>query len=163
MSQTFSYTFYIPVTQMVKFSILEKTLPAPQSQQNLLNQYTVQLQSTPDASTALGIGTESSIATFIVDQQGQINDIIEMFFNMNGSETGGDIPPKGVLAVVFSCQSKHVFEVPPGEEYIVVKGLINTLTCNGAYFGAVGTCVITEYADKTIPEKVVVTYTLPPL
>jgi len=162
MSQTFSYTFYIPVLSMVKFSIFEKTLPAPQSQQYLLKQFTSQLQSTPDSSTALGIGTESSISTCIIDQQGEINYITEMFFNMNGSESGEDIPPKGVLAAVISGQN-YIWKVPPGQDFMVMKGLINPLTCSGAYFGAVGTCNITKYADNTIPEKYVVTYTLPPL
>ena len=159
MSQTFSYTFYIPSTSIVEFVILDKMLPSPQSQQYFLGQYTLQLQSTPDSSTALGIGTESSIYRCITDQQGQINDTVEMFFNMNGSESGEDIPPKGVLAVVFN--NTNEMQVPPGQDFMVLKGLINTLTCSGAYFGAVGSSVMTKYADETIPEKVVVTYTLP--
>lgn len=161
MSKIYSYTFYSPFSSQVTFPIFNKSLPAPQSQQYIKNQYTGQIQSTPYASTALGLGTSSVIDTLIFDQQGQMNEITESLFNMNGLEsgqTGGDIPPKGVLAVVVSQLNSSDFI--PELETIEIKGVVNTACCNGAYFGAVGTCVMTYYADAR-PAKVVVTYTLP--
>ena len=61
-----------------------------------------QIQSTTDPSTALGLGTISSIKTTVVDQQGQVNYNHQLLLNMNGSQSGEDIPPKGVLALCFS-------------------------------------------------------------
>jgi hypothetical protein len=157
MSGPFSYTFYSPFSSQVAFPISNETLPAPQSQKYIKTQYTGQIQSTPDSSTALGLGTSSVIDTLIFDQQGQLNEIIESLFNMNGLETGD--PPKGVLACVVS--QLNTSEFIPEQDTIVVKGLVNTAYCNGAYFGAVGTCNFTYYSDAR-PAKIDVKYTLPP-
>jgi hypothetical protein len=54
----------------------------------------------------------------------------------------------------------NTWTVPPGQ-VIVVKGLINTLNCSGAYFGAVGTGDMTYYGNVTIVPRVDVKYTLP--
>jgi len=160
MSEPISFTFYSPNDEAI-FVILEKRLPAPQSQAYYLWQLTGQIQSTQDASTALGLGTSSSFSTWIYDQQGQTNEFYESLYNFNGLETGENMPPEGVLAIVMSGYN-GMWDVPPGQDSMVIKGLINTLNCSGAYFGAVGTGNMTYYADQTIPAKVDVTYTLPP-
>jgi len=159
MSKPIFLTFYNPNTE-AQFIILDETLPAPQSQKYRLAQYTGQIQSTQDASTALGLGTVSSIETQIYDQQGQLNETYESFYNFNGLDTGENTIPKGVLAIVMPAVN-DTWIVPPGQELIVVKGLINTLNCSGAYYGAVGTGDMTFYAVRTIPPKVDVKYTLP--
>jgi len=169
MSQTISYTFYLPYSSDVYFPINYITLPTPQSQIYSQTQLTRQIQSTPDASTALGLGTASSIKTVIIDQQGQNNYICEGLLNFNGEangETGGDIPPKGVLAysvsllnqttVPTSATNVSVIIIPPGQSSITSVAVINTSLSSGAYFGATGIIYITNYADETIPRKFVV-------
>jgi len=160
MSEPISFTFYSPNDEAI-IEIFYNRLPEPQSQQYWLGQYTGQIQSTQDASTALGLGTSSSLCRWIVDQQGGLNEIYESLYNFNGLETGENTPPEGVLAIVMSTRGS-MWEFPPGQDSIVIKGLINTLNCSGAYFGAVGTGNMTYYADQTIPAKVDVKYTLPP-
>ena len=142
MSNTHIYTFYLLQSTSVRFPILNVSLPAPQSQKFSQTQYTVQIQSTPDASTALGLGTASDVITIIVDQQGQYNFISNNLLNMNGEangQTGGDIPPKGVLALTSSILADWN-QSNPGP----VKAVVNTSLCSGAYFGATGVAVITH-------------------
>jgi len=176
MSQTYSYTFYLPSDpgKAAIFGIDFKKLPPPQSQVYQLMQATRQIQSTPYKETALGLGTASTVKTTIVDQQGQVNYLQDGLLNFNGEangKTGGDIPPKGVLALCFSLFnitpvptsisfSPYVI-VPPGQDSVTVKGVVNTALCSGAYFGAVGIAYVTQYPDRNIPYKYEVTYTLP--
>jgi len=171
MSQTFSYTFYVPAYSTVEFPIRFVNLPAPQSQVFQQTQTTKQIQSTTDPSTALGLGTISSIKTTIVDQQGQVNYNHQLLLNMNGSQSGEDIPPKGVLALCFSLLNQTTVPkdasdytkiiIPAGQNYITIPGTVVASLCSGAYFGAVGTWKLTHYSDPAILCEYNVLYTLP--
>ena len=89
--------------------------------------------------------------------------------NFNGEangETGGDIPPKGVLAYSVSLLNQttvptsptdvSVIIIPPGQSSITSAAVITTSLSSGAYFGATGIIYVTNYADETIPRKFVV-------
>lgn len=166
MSQTFSYTFYIPYSSDVLFPIYYNVLPTPQSQLYSQVQLTRQIQSTPDSSTALGLGTSSSIKTVVIDQQGQNNYICEVMLNLNGDAEGENIPPKGVLAfsvsllnqttIPTSPTSNSSLIIPPGESSVTTPVVINPLLSSGVYFGATGIIYVTNYADETIPRKYIV-------
>jgi coproporphyrinogen III oxidase len=176
MSQTFSYKLYAPSSLVgaVVFPIVFKTLPAPQSQLYQLIQVTKDLQSTTNPETALGLGTSSILKTTVVDQQGQINYTSVISFIMNGEangETGGDIPPKGVVTFTLSLLNGSTLPSKANDDVRpIVYGpstswdcIINTSLCSGAYFGAVGIATITHLSNPYVPYEYTITYTLPPL
>jgi len=158
MSQTYSYTVYLPLATEVEFPIFDVEAPAPQSQKYLFTQYTGQIQSTPYKETALGLGTFVTLKSQISNQQGEVNENIQLLLNFNGEandNVGDDIPPKGVLSFNLSVLN------PPDEpivEDFIYKGIITTELNNGAYFGVIGTVNLHRYADETNPAKVVITY-----
>jgi len=155
-----TFTLYIPQGINASFPISYVALPAPQSQKYQMIQLTRQIQSTPDAATALGLGTLSSLRTTIVDQQGQVNAPWLHLYNLNS--------PEGTLAVQvshfnsttipMSANQVPTIIIPDGESSVTFQGSIDTNLCSGYYFGAVGTTEHTVYADKS-PNKVVVNIT----
>jgi len=170
MSQTYSYTVYIPASSGVAFPIAYTSLPAPQSQVFQQIQITRQIQSTPDSATALGLGTQSAFRTVVVDQQGQVNYIQLSLLNFNGVLNGENIPPKGVLAINTSLLNQTPAPtspsdvvrviIPPGEQTVTFEGVVDTALCSGAYFGASGKCIFTNYVNQS-PYKLELIYTLP--
>jgi hypothetical protein len=154
-----TYTVYLPPLSEVIFPVEVVTLTPPQSQEWAIVQVTGQIQSTEDAKTALGLGTSSAVATKVVAQNGETNIITELLLNLNGEangETGGDIPPRGVLALTHSFCGPLDQLIP-----LVIVGSVATALSTDSYQGAQGLYRLTRYADGVTPAKLEVVYTLP--
>ena len=176
MSGPFSYTFYIPLSSGVVFPVTFEKATGDGSQVYSEIQITRQIESSLDPTISLGLGTTNCLKTVVVDQQGQINYLHLVLLNFNGEangQTGGDIPPKGVLAVNYSFLNQTTLPtspsdnstviIPPGQSSITLKGVINPALSSGAYFGAIGTTRVTHYADANTHYKYEVEYMLPSL
>jgi hypothetical protein len=158
MGKQVTYTLVVPLSELSIFPVsyvASKT--TPQLYQEL--QITAPIITSTDLATAKNLGDVTGLKTTNVNEKGQVNCLYSPLFNLTGKATGtnDNIPPKGTLGLFFSYfdqtkipssasdNPKYIFA--PGQQKLVIKGVIDTPLCNGAYYGAKGT--VNHIIDKT--------------